>query len=313
MDNFQTVLRFFTNQKSTIGYSFLALMTVGGERVFTLVSFQCPCNHDQNFAYGLTFLLGPAVVLLVLGLLFTSRLWRLYTGCCLNPMKLCPRGNCLGHLRVLMSIFCGACVAPVMWLAVALLNGTFYECAVSGLDDNLVVDLFCKNKTLACREELARVPCDRSKLSSDERMELLLMFRAQSQILGWCVIITAVVGGLLGTCYKNCRSKVSFLQLTFWKRYMEKEKERFDTLAVEYATKLADRNLQSFFENKEPAPFPFPNHRAWEEISAYYTFTESEQCYSTLQRYVERKDRDFPENKPVLDIEYGERDALRNN
>ncbi|XP_031178720.1 calcium homeostasis modulator protein 5-like [Sander lucioperca] len=308
MDNFQTVLRFFMNQKSTIGYSFMALMTVGGERIFSVVSFQCPCNHDQNFAYGLTFLLGPAAVLLVLGLLFTGRLWRLYTGCCLNPMKLCPHGNCLGHLRVLMSIFCGACVAPVMWLSVALLNGTFYECAVSGLDDNLVVDLFCKNKTLACREELARVPCDRSKLSSDERMELLLMFRAQSQILGWCVIITAVVGGLLGTCYKNCRSKVSFLQLTFWKRYMEQEKERFDTLAVEYATKLADRNLQSFFENKDPAPFPFPNHRAWEEISAYYTFTQSEQCYSTLQRYVERTDRDLPENKPVLDIEYDERD-----
>ncbi|KAF1387510.1 hypothetical protein PFLUV_G00079710 [Perca fluviatilis] len=310
MDNFQTVLRFFMNQKSTIGYSFMALMTVGGERIFSVVSFQCPCNHDQNFAYGLTFLLGPAAVLLVLGLLFTGRLWRLYTGCCLNPMKLCPRGNCLGHLRVLMSIFCGACVAPVMWLAVALLNGTFYECAVSGLDDNLVVDLFCKNKTLACREELARVPCDRSKLSSDERMELLLMFRAQSQILGWCVIITAVVGGLVGTCYKNCRSKVSFLQLTFWKRYMEQEKERFDTLAVEYASKLADRNLQSFFENKEPAPFPFPNHRAWEEISAYYTFTQSEQCYSTLQRYVERTDRDFPENKPVLDVEHGGRDML---
>ncbi|XP_034729833.1 calcium homeostasis modulator protein 5-like [Etheostoma cragini] len=308
MDNFQNVLRFFTNQKSTIGYSVMALMTVGGERVFSVVSFQCPCNHEQNFAYGLTFLLGPAAVLLVLGLLFTARLWRLYTGCCLNPMKLCPHGNCLGHLRVFMSIFCGACVAPVMWLSVALLNGTFYECAVSGLDENVVVNLFCKNKTAACREELARVPCERSKLSSDERMELLLMFRAQSQILGWCVIITAVVGGLLGTCYKNCRSKVSFLQLTFWKRYMEQEKERFDTLAVEYATKLADRNLQSFFENKEPAPFPFPNHRAWEEISAYYTFTQSEQCYSTLQRYVEQTDRDFPETKPVLNVEYDGRE-----
>ncbi|KAA8591985.1 hypothetical protein FQN60_017359 [Etheostoma spectabile] len=283
MDNFQTVLRFFTNQKSTIGYSVMALMTVGGERIFSVVSFQCPCNHEQNFAYGLTFLLGPAVVLLVLGLLFTARLWRLYTGCCINPMKLCPHGNCLGHLRVFMSIFCGASVAPVMWLSVALLNGTFYECAVSGLDENVVVDLFCKNKTAACREELAR-------------------------ILGWCVIITAVVGGLLGTCYKNCRSKVSFLQLTFWKRYMEQEKERFDTLAVEYATKLADRNLQSFFENKEPAPFPFPNHRAWEEISAYYTFTQSEQCYSTLQRYVERTDRDFPETKPVLNVEYDGRE-----
>lgn len=182
MDNFQTILKFFMNQKSTIGYSFMALLTIGGERIFTLVSFQCPCNRDQNFAYGMTFLLGPAVVLFVLGLFFSTRMWRLYTGCCLNPMKLCPRGHCWGCSRVLLSIIAGACVAPIMWLSVALLNGIFYECGISGLDNNLVVDLFCKNKTVACREELARVPCDRSKLSPDERMELLLMFRAQSQV-----------------------------------------------------------------------------------------------------------------------------------
>ncbi|XP_077383262.1 calcium homeostasis modulator protein 5-like [Festucalex cinctus] len=306
MDKFQAVLRFFMNQKATIGYSFMALLTIGGERVFSMVSFQCPCNHDQNFAYGLTFLLGPAAVLLVLGLFFSARLWRLYTGCCLNPMKLCPRGRCFGCFRVLMSIFTGACVAPIMWLSVALLNGTFYECAVSGLDDNLVVDLFCKNKTMKCREELARVPCGRSKLSDDERMDLLLMFRAQSQILGWCIIIVAATFGLLGTCCTNCRSKVSFLQLTFWKRYVEKEKEHFDAYTLEYASKLAERNLQSFFENKDPDPFPFPNHKAWEEISALYTFSRSEQYYSTLQRYVERMDRDFaPEKRPVMDLEHG--------
>ncbi|CAG02776.1 unnamed protein product, partial [Tetraodon nigroviridis] len=288
MDNFQTVLRFFMNQKATIGYSFMALLTIGGERVFSMVSFQCPCNRNQNFAYGVTFLLGPAAVLLVFGLFFSTRLWRLYTGCCLNPMKLCPRGNCLGCLRVLVSIFTGACVAPIMWLCVALLNGTFYECAVSGLDNTVVVDLFCRNKTLTCREELAHVPCERSKLSSNERMDLLLMFRAQSQILGWSLIIVSALVGLLGTCCRNCRSSVSYLQLTFWKRYTEKEKERFDTLSVEYASKLAERNLQSFFQNKQPTEFPFPNHKAWEEISAYYTFSQSEQYYSILQRYVER-------------------------
>ncbi|XP_074539187.1 calcium homeostasis modulator protein 5-like isoform X2 [Halichoeres trimaculatus] len=301
-----TVLRFFMNQKATIGYSFMALLTIGGERVFSMVSFQCPCNREQNFAYGIIFLLGPAMVLLVLGLFFSTRLWRLYTGCCLNPMKLCPRGNFLGCLRAFTSIFTGACVAPIMWLCVALLNGTFYECAVSGLDNNLVTRHFCKNKTALCREELAQVPCDRYKLTGAERMELLLMFRAQSQILGWSLIILAVVVGLLGTCYKNCRSKVSYLQLTFWKRYVEKEKEHFDAFAVEYATKLAERNLKSFFENTNPDPFPFPNHRAWEEISAHYTFSRSEQCYSTLQRYVERADRDFtPEKRPVLDSDYG--------
>lgn len=306
MDSFQTVLRFFMNQKATIGYSFMALLTIGGERVFSMVSFQCPCNHSQNFAYGLTFLLGPAAVLLVLGLFFSTRLWRLYTGCCLNPVKLCPRGNCVGCFRVLMSIFSGACVAPIMWLSVALLNGTFYECAVSGLDDNLVVDMFCKNKTEICRAELARVPCERSSLSKDERMELLLMFRAQSQILGWWIIIIAATVGLMGTCYTNCRSKVSYLQLTFWKRYVEKEKERFDTFSVDYATRLAERNLQSFFENKDPEAFPFPNHKAWEEISALYTFSRSEQYYSTLQRYVERTDRDFtPEKRPVMELDHG--------
>ncbi|XP_061571135.1 calcium homeostasis modulator protein 5-like [Cololabis saira] len=306
MDKFQPVLQFIINQKTTIGYSFMALLTIGGERIFSVVSFQCPCNHQQNFAYGLTFLLGPAVVLLVLGLFLSSQFWRLYTGCCLNPQKLCPRGNCCGCFQVLINIFTGACVPPLMWLSVALLNGTFYECAISGLDENVVVDLFCKNKTLRCREELARVPCDRSKLSNDERMELLLMLRAQSQILGWIIIIIAAIVGLIGTCYKNCRSKVSYLQLTFWKRYVEKEKESFDSYTVEYATKLANRNLQSFFENKEPAAMSFPNHKAWEEISAYYSFSRSEQYYSTLQRFVERSDRDFSdERRPVLDLEHG--------
>ncbi|XP_049901812.1 calcium homeostasis modulator protein 5-like isoform X2 [Epinephelus moara] len=125
-------------------------------------------------------------------------------------------------------------------------------------------------------------------------------------IVGWCIIIITAIGALLGTCFTNCRSKVSYLQLTFWKRYVDKEKERFDTFAVEYATKLAERNLQSFFENKDPDPFPFPNHKAWEEISAYYTFSRSEEYYSTLQRYVEKANRDFtPEKRPVLSFEHG--------
>lgn len=126
------------------------------------------------------------------------------------------------------------------------------------------------------------------------------------QILGWSLIIVSALVGLLGTCCRNCRSSVSYLQLTFWKRYTEKEKERFDTLSVEYASKLAERNLQSFFQNKQPTEFPFPNHKAWEEISAYYTFSQSEQYYSILQRYVERTDRDFnPERHPALDTDYG--------
>ncbi|MBN3305713.1 calcium homeostasis modulator protein 5 [Amia ocellicauda] len=303
MDAFQTVLRFAMNQKSTIGYSFMAIMTIGGERIFTMVSFQCPCNRKQNFSYGLTFLLGPAFVLLMLGFFFSTRMWRLLTGCCLNPLKLCPRRNRFGCLNILLRITVGSLVAPLMWLSVALLNGTFYECAVSGLEENIVVDLFCKNKTQSCRAELPRVPCSKSSLSKDDNLELLLMLRAQSQILGWCIIIFAAAAGLTGACYRNCRSQVSYLQLTFWRKYMEKEKEKFEVYATEYATKLADRNLKSFFENKDPEPFPFPNHTAWEEISSLYTFSRSEQYYSTLQRYVEQSNKENDEEKrPALEF-----------
>ncbi len=182
MDSFKTVLKFLINQKTTIGYSFMAILTIGSERIFSMVSFQCPCNRKQNFAYGLTFLIGPAVVLLAIGLFVSTRFWRLCTGCCLNPLKLCPRGNFMGCLQVFVKVIYTACIAPVMWLSVALLNGTFYECAVSGLDENVVVQMFCKNKTPTCQDELPQVPCSKSHLPPNENMELLLMLRAQSQV-----------------------------------------------------------------------------------------------------------------------------------
>lgn len=91
MDSLNGVLRFFTNQKSTIGYGFMAIATIGSERLFSLFSFQCPCNRQQNFMYGLLYLFGPAVVLFSVGLFLSTRLWKLYTGCCFNPRKLCPR------------------------------------------------------------------------------------------------------------------------------------------------------------------------------------------------------------------------------
>ncbi|KAL6467438.1 hypothetical protein MHYP_G00231150 [Metynnis hypsauchen] len=304
MDSFNTVFRFLTNQKTTIGYGIMAIATIGGERLFSLFSFQCPCNTKQNFTYGLTYLLGPALVLLTVGLFLSTPLWRLYTGCCLNPMKLCPRANCIGCISIFMKAVVGALVAPIMWLSVALLNGTFYECAVSGLQDQVIVDLFCKNRTISCRTELAKVPCKTSSLPAPEANDLLLMLKAQSQILGWVLIISSALAGLIGTCYTNCRSQVSYLQLTFWKIYMQKEREKFDSFAEDYATKLAERNLKSFFDNTEPEAFPFPNHTAWEQVSAVYTYKHSDQCYSTLQKYVERPDRDYSSEKTPLQMEH---------
>lgn len=83
---------------------------------------------------------------------------------------------------MLVSVIVGALVAPIMWLSFALLNGVFYECAVSGMNEQAVVDWFCKNRTTTCKEELAKVPCQTSNMTAADTEELLLMLHAQSQV-----------------------------------------------------------------------------------------------------------------------------------
>ena len=108
-----------------------------------------------------------------------------------------------------------------------------------------------------------------------------------SKILGWFLICSASFFSLLTTCYARCRSKVSYLQLSFWKMYAQKEKEQLENTFVDYAKKLSDRNLKCFLENKRPDVFPMPTFAAWEAASELHSFHQNRQHYSTLHRVVE--------------------------
>lgn len=181
MDAFQTILKFFMNQKTAIGYSFMALLTMGGERVFSLVAFRCPCSNE-NFRYGLVFLFSPAFVLLVIGYFLNSKTWKLFTGCWSNPRKIFPRGNICHFFYIFGQITLNALVAPVMWLSVALLNGTFYECAMSGLKHPTYLHAVCQSKSAECFEELHKIACDKSSMPFSESDELKRTLQAQSQV-----------------------------------------------------------------------------------------------------------------------------------
>lgn len=181
MDAFQTILKFFMNRKTAIGYSFMALLTMGGERAFSLVAFRCPCSNE-NFRYGLVFLFSPALVLLVIGYFLNSKTWKLFTGCWVNPRKIFPRGNVCRFFYVFGQITLNALVAPVMWLSVALLNGTFYECAMSGLKNPAYLNRVCYSKSEKCFEELHKIACDKSSLPFAESDELKRTLQAQSQV-----------------------------------------------------------------------------------------------------------------------------------
>ncbi|XP_038382549.1 calcium homeostasis modulator protein 5 isoform X2 [Canis lupus familiaris] len=181
MDAFQGILKFFLNQKTVIGYSFMALLTVGSERLFSLVAFKCPCSKE-NVAYGLVFLVAPAWVLLILGFFLNSRSWRLFTGCCVNPRKIFPKGHSCRFFHVLGQITLSSLVAPMMWLSVALLNGTFYECAMSGTKSSKLLGLICKDKPRECWDELHKVSCGKTSLTAADSEELKLSLQAQSQV-----------------------------------------------------------------------------------------------------------------------------------
>lgn len=181
MDAFNGILKFVLNQKTVIGYSFLALLTVGSERLFSLVAFKCPCS-TENAVYGLVFLFAPAWVLLILGFFLNSRSWRLFTGCCVNPRKIFPRGQVCRFFHVLGQITLSSLVPPMMWLSVALLNGTFYECAMSGTKSSRLLGLICDGKPKECWEELHKVSCGKTSMTPTENEELKLSLQAQSQV-----------------------------------------------------------------------------------------------------------------------------------
>ncbi|XP_078505285.1 calcium homeostasis modulator protein 6 [Lissotriton helveticus] len=286
MENFQAVVGLCAKHKTTLGYGALSLLSAGGEQLFSQVVFKCPCNA-WSFSYSLVSMLVPALVLLLLGFLLNSRTWRLLTGC-RAPFPGRRSRRC--RLRVLVLLASGASVAPFTWIAVALLNGAYYECLVTGeppLPPPWLRTRLCLDMGEACLGDLHRMPCE----SGEAAEEVIRYLRAESQVLGWILIASVMSFTLVCTCISHCRSPVSFLQLKFWKIYMEKEKEMFETKAKEHAAKLAERNVQSFFECTKPEPFLTPGNREWHQISSLYAYNSKGQFYSTIHKYVESPDK----------------------
>ncbi|OCT80329.1 uncharacterized protein LOC100037121 isoform X1 [Xenopus laevis] len=289
MEYFKTVLNLGVKHQSVIGYGALSLLAAVGENVFSTVLFECPCN-SWNYIYGMVFLLVPAVILFFLGHMLNFPLWKHMTGCC-NSEK--PRHHVCRRwvlfFRVFWQMTFVSALAPLIWIALALLNGTFYVCIVSGLK----LEHVCDHKE-KCIKELPHIPCPKlitSNLSRAEITQVASFMRAESQILGWTVLGCVLIVVVLSTCIRRCISPVSYLQLKFWKMYIEREQELFDVKCKEHATKLAERNISIFFDHTKVEQFETPKNNDWNQVSSAYIFNKKTQFYSMLHRFVEYPDR----------------------
>lgn len=284
MEKFKAVLDLLSKHRSALGYGLVTLLTAGGEKIFSTVVFQCPCTATWNLTYGLVFLLVPALALFLLGYALSARTWRLLTSCCSRSAST-PSSSGQRSAFVCAQLSAVAALAPLTWLAVALLGGSFYECAVSG--STRFASYLCKDRNDSCVAKLPEVPCHKQEA---EMQEILSQLKAQSQVFGWVLIAVVIFLLLLFKCVTLCLSPVSYLQLKFWEIYLEKEKQILQSQATEHATQLAKENVRSFFEGSKPKECNTPSSKDWQQISALYTFNSKNQFYSMLHKYVNRKE-----------------------
>lgn len=281
MAKFQVVLDLLIKNRTALGYGLVSLLTAGGERIFSTVVFQCPCSASLNLLYGLVFLLVPALVLFILAFVLRTRTWRLFTGCCLSGSQPGTPTRLQGCM-VYMEISAAALVAPLTWVAVALLGGTFYQCGASGI--GWMVRRMCNGRKDNCTTLLPKMPCLQDK--ETVLLEVMHELRAHSQMLGWLLIAAIVIGLLMCTAISRCRSPVSFQQLRFWKIYLKEEKKIFAKEATEQANELATQNVKCFFGTGRSTQHTIPNPEAWQKISSVYTFNKDAQYYSLLHKYI---------------------------
>ncbi|XP_045699254.1 calcium homeostasis modulator protein 6 isoform X2 [Phyllostomus hastatus] len=286
MEKLKTIVDLHLKHYGVLGYGLVTALTAGLERIFSTVVFQCPCSATWNLAYGLLFLLVPALALFFLGYLLSARTWRLLTGCCAPGTCTCTCccGKVLRGVLVFAQLSGTAAVAPLTWVAVALLGGDFYECAASGTQV-LVRRLCSGHGDPNCITLLPLVPCGDKQ--AEDLMDFKKNLKAQSQIAGWILIAAVIICLVIFVSITRCLSPVSFLQLKFWKIYLAQERKIFENQATEHATKLAENNVKCFFEcSHQKGEYKTPSKEDWKKVSALYTFNPKELHYSTVHKFV---------------------------
>ncbi|XP_044146162.1 calcium homeostasis modulator protein 6-like [Bufo gargarizans] len=294
MEHFKTIAALAAKYQTFLGYSALSLLAAVGETLFSSIAFRCPCN-SWSHTYGLVFLLVPALLLFLLGFMLNMSLWKQVTGCC-NTYAFVRgfRYWCVKKLLclyiVLQVIFLSA-LPPLTWIALALLRVNFYECIVSGLPLDYIKERFCGSNDV-CMKELLFIPCASSlkiNLPQAELEQIQGNIRAESQVLGWCLIAVALLFAVVVACMSRCLSPVSHLQLIFWKTYIENEQKFFDEDSKQHAAQLAERNVKSFFNKETQAEFPTPTNNHWSRISMANSWNNRKTYYSPLHKFIERK------------------------
>ncbi|XP_054975184.1 calcium homeostasis modulator protein 2-like [Sorex araneus] len=198
----------------------VALGITGGQELFSLLAFQCPCEPVRNCHIILNN---------------QSRI-----ECRWFRAKKCP--------CILYSIVGRAAVAPLTWLVISLLRGDAYVCVFSEFVDPS--SLTAENESFPlshATQILARFPCGESPDNlSGFREEVSRRLKSPLHAGPSRAVRMAVVVFLI-KCPKACCWKLGYHQEAYRARYLTNEEQLLRRRAEAHSLALASNNVKQFF------------------------------------------------------------------
>ncbi|KAK5974774.1 hypothetical protein GCK32_019063, partial [Trichostrongylus colubriformis] len=111
----------FSNHGSTFLNIVLVVSTIGGQSIIRKLTFACPCAYPLNIVHSLVFMVGPAVALLIIGIVLNTTTWKIVHGTCFRAHETRHTWSTLYASWV--EVAAQALLAPAAWLFVVFLDG----------------------------------------------------------------------------------------------------------------------------------------------------------------------------------------------
>ncbi|XP_059755996.1 calcium homeostasis modulator protein 1-like [Balaenoptera ricei] len=251
MDKFRMIFRFLQSNQEPFMNGICSIMALASAQMYSAFHFNCPCLPGYDVAYSAGVLLAPPLVPFPLGLVMNNNVSMLA-----EEWKR-PPGRRAKDPAVLRCTFCSmaqrALVAPVVWVAVTLLDGKCFLCAFC----TAVPVTMLGNGSLApglpppeLARLLARVPCP-EVYDGDWLLALEVAvpyLHRISQALGWSFVLLTTLLAFVVRSVRPCFTQATFLKSKYWSHYIDIEHKLFDETCTEHAKAFAKVCIQQFFK-----------------------------------------------------------------
>ncbi|XP_061425010.1 calcium homeostasis modulator protein 2-like isoform X2 [Lethenteron reissneri] len=323
MDKMNSLAQFLRANSISLVNGGIALTTLGGQQLFSLLAYNCPCAVTANYAYGVVAIGVPALLLLALGWTLNPTAWLLLGDCCRRGRGSAPTplGALLGAL---LGVATRAAVAPLTWIAVSLLSGDFYVCAASEFRSPGEFvrgggGVAVTPSRDAPRHDLAAVPCKGEPLGLNlapgfSRDAMLRQLKYESQLMGWILIGSAGLILFFSMCVRACISPMGHLQATYLSQYLDHEARLFEQTSEVHARSVAANNVRRFFGflRTEEKGLPVESEQnlnqlpgdKWEKITGLCHSFQNNKAYpfySRLQQWAIQSNNKQGDDVPMMD------------